>query len=61
MAQQRAAQTQFDSYIRTTAASTGTGPIDDLARLAELRANGTITDDELETLKTRVVQGGAAT
>jgi hypothetical protein len=60
IAQQQAAQRQFDSYIRTTAASTGTGPVDDLSRLADLRASGTITDTEFETMKARIV-GRAAT
>jgi len=57
MAQQQAVQSQFDSYIRTTAASTGTGPVDDLARLADLRGSGAITDAEFETIKSRVVGG----
>jgi hypothetical protein len=59
-AQARRTQAEVDSYIRTTAASSGTGPVDDLTRLAELRANGTITDAEFEALKTRVVSGTAA-
>lgn len=53
------AKAELDSYIRTTAASTGAGPVDDLARLADLRSRGHITDDEFETIKSRVV-GGAA-
>ena len=56
-AQARQAQADVDSYIRTTAASTGAGPVDDLSRLAQLRASGTITDTEFEALKTRVVSG----
>lgn len=60
MAQARDTQAQIDSYIRTTAASSGTGPVDDLSRLAELRANGTITDAEFEAMKARVVRGPAA-
>lgn len=58
-AQARLARAEFDSYIRTTAASSGTGPVDDLTRLADLRNSGAITDDEFETIKSRVV-GGAA-
>lgn len=53
-AQARAAQKEFDSYIRQTA-STASGPVDDLDRLAGLRANGTITDAEFEAMKARVV------
>lgn len=59
-AQVQQAQAQFDSYVRTTASSTGTGPVDDLTRLAELRANGTITDTEFDSLKARIVSGSAA-
>jgi hypothetical protein len=53
-AQQRMAREQLDSYIRTTAASSGSGPVDDLARLAEMRSNGLITDDEFESIKARI-------
>ena len=56
-AQARQAQADVDSYIRTTAASSGAGPVDDLSRLAQLRATGTITDTEFEALKSRVVSG----
>ena len=59
-AQQRAAREGLDSYIRTTATSSGTGPVDDLARLAELRSNGTITDAEFEAIKARIVSGTPA-
>ncbi len=59
-AQQEQARAQFDSYVRSTAASTGTGPVDDLTRLAELRDRGTITDAEFESMKARVVGGGGA-
>jgi hypothetical protein len=59
-AQASHAQAQFDSYIRETAGSTGTATVDDLGRLAELRANGTISDTEFESLKARIVSGGQA-
>ncbi len=59
-AQARSAQADFDSYIRTTATSSGTGPVDDLTRLAELRASGTISDAEFEAMKSRVVGGTTA-
>ncbi len=58
-AQTRMAHEQLDSYIRTTASSSGTGPVDDLTRLAELRSNGTITDAEFESMKARIVSGSA--
>jgi Short C-terminal domain len=60
-AQTRMAQEQVDSYIRTTATSSGTGPVDDLTRLAQLRSNGTITDAEFESMKARIVSGSAPT
>jgi hypothetical protein len=56
-AQQQQARAELDSYIRSTAASGGTGPADELARLAELRNNGTITDAEFETAKAKVLGG----
>ncbi len=59
IAQQRVARDEFDSYNRTTAASSGAGPVDDLARLADLRGNGAITDAEFETIKARLI-GAAA-
>ena len=58
--QAQAARAEFDSYIRSAAASTGTAPVDDLTRLNELRASGTISADEFETLKSRVVGGTTA-
>lgn len=57
--QVQAAQRQFDDYIRQTA-STGTGPVGDLDRLAGLRASGAITEDEYATMKARVTGPGAA-
>jgi hypothetical protein len=55
--QARHAQAEFDSYIRTTAASSGSGPVDDLTRLAELRTSGAISDAEFEAIKSRIVTG----
>ncbi len=57
---QQAARAEFDSYVRSAASSTGTSSVDDLTRLSELRSNGTITDAEFETMKARLVGGGAA-
>jgi hypothetical protein len=55
-AQAQVAQAHFDEYIRQTAsAGGGTGPVGDLDRLAGLRANGTITDEEFEAMKARIV------
>jgi len=55
--QAQRAQAEFDSYIRATAASTGTSSVDDLTRLSELRANGTLSEAEFESLKARIVGG----
>jgi hypothetical protein len=54
-AHQRLAQEQIDSYIRTTAATSGSGPVDDLTRLADLRNSGAITPEEYEAIKSRIV------
>jgi Short C-terminal domain/Phospholipase_D-nuclease N-terminal len=59
-AEGRAAQADFDSYVRNVAQTSGTGPVDDLARLAEMRNNGTITDAEFESIKARIVTGSSA-
>jgi hypothetical protein len=53
-----AARANFDSYIRSTAAS-GASPVDELSRLAELHANGTLSDEEFASMKARVVGGGS--
>lgn len=58
--QAQRAQAEFDSYIRSAAASTGTSSVDDLTRLRDLRANGTLTDAEFDSLKARIVGGGTA-
>jgi hypothetical protein len=54
---ERAAQAQFASYVRNVAGSSGTSQVDDLARLEELRRNGTITDAEMDTIKARITSG----
>ena len=59
--QAQAAQAQFDSYIRQTASSSsGDSSVDDLARLAELRSNGHLTDAEYDAMKQRIVGGTPA-
>ena len=58
-AAQKHAQAQFDSYVRQAASSSGDSSVDDLARLAELRSNGHLSDEEYETMKSRIVGGGA--
>jgi hypothetical protein len=48
---QQEARAQMDDYIRETAAS----PADELHKLTDLRDRGTITDEEFERLKARIV------
>ncbi|MDF3298647.1 SHOCT domain-containing protein [Streptomyces tropicalis] len=57
VAQARAQQQAFDSYIRETAGSGG--GVDDLARLSEMRARGDITDEEFGRAKDQLLSGGA--
>lgn len=59
-AQQKQVQSQFDDYIRSTAGSGG-GMADELARLADLRDKGTISEAEFQTMKARIVGGTGAT
>jgi len=52
---QQAAQDQqeaFRAYVQQVA---GSSPADELTRLAELRSQGVINDDEFERLKARIV------
>jgi hypothetical protein len=60
-AREQAARGQVDDYIRSTVASGGPGPVDDLTRLASLRDSGVLTDAEFESMKARVVGGPVAT
>ena len=52
MARQADAQKQMDTYVRETA---GSSPADELSKLADLHAKGTISDDEFEKMKAKVV------
>nr|WP_046710158.1 SHOCT domain-containing protein [Streptomyces europaeiscabiei] len=59
VAQARAQQAAFDSYVRETARSGGGHPssVDELARLSEIRSRGDITDDEFRRAKELVLSG----
>jgi hypothetical protein len=57
IAQARAQQEEFNSYIRQTAAGGGTSSVDELARLSEIRARGDITDEEFRRAKDLVLTG----
>ncbi|MEU9391302.1 SHOCT domain-containing protein [Streptomyces sp. NPDC048324] len=61
VAQARAQQQEFDSYIRKTAGSGGSSSVDELARLSEIRARGDITDQEFARAKDMVLSGHGAT
>ncbi|MFJ7045623.1 SHOCT domain-containing protein [Streptomyces sp. NPDC101112] len=62
VAQARAQQQAFDSYIRETAADSGgrTTSVDELTRLSEIRARGDITDEEFRRAKELVLSGSGA-
>jgi ABC-type transport system involved in cytochrome bd biosynthesis fused ATPase/permease subunit len=49
---------QFETYVRQTAATAS--PADELAKLAELRDRGAISEAEFEQLKQRALSGGGA-
>ncbi|MFJ9823951.1 SHOCT domain-containing protein [Streptomyces sp. NPDC101160] len=55
----RKQQEAFDSYVRETAGTAGgTSQADDLARLADLRSRGDITEEEFRRAKEIVLSGG---
>ena len=53
MAQQQAAQAQFDSYVRQTAGSGGSAA--EIAHAKELLDSGAITQEEYEALKAKAL------
>jgi hypothetical protein len=58
----QAAQEQdraFQDYVRQAVGATS--PADELTRLAALRDKGTITEEEFQRLKSRVIDGHSAT
>jgi hypothetical protein len=62
VAQARAQQQAFDSYVRETAKGGGErgSSVDELARLSEIRARGDITDDEFRRAKELVLSGSGS-
>lgn len=52
LAEQRQVQRATDEYIRSVA---GSSPVEELQKLDTLRARGTISQDEFERLKARVL------
>ncbi|WP_405015167.1 SHOCT domain-containing protein [Kitasatospora sp. NBC_01539] len=56
MRKARQSEEQFRSYVQQTAATTGqTSTAEQLAKLAELRAAGQITDEEFAKAKSRIL------
>ena len=53
-AERNACQEAIDSYIRTTAAS-GPSAADELTKLAALKSNGTLSEEEFERAKARLL------
>jgi NADH:ubiquinone oxidoreductase subunit 6 (subunit J) len=52
LAEQKEAQEQFDAYVKKTA---GTSHADELAKLAELKDKGAISDAEFEKAKAKLL------
>ena len=52
LAAERESKQQVDTYIRDTA---GTSPADELAKLADLKAKGTISDEEFDRMKAKLL------
>jgi hypothetical protein len=48
-------QEAFDAYVKQTAASSGQGTAEELAKLADLKEKGVITDTEFETQKAKLL------
>jgi signal transduction histidine kinase len=55
VAEAQAKQEAMDSYIRATAAGETTSQADELSKLAALKANGTISAQEFEQAKARLI------
>jgi hypothetical protein len=60
--QQQQAQQQFDSYVKSVAGSGAGGgsTADELARLADLKSKGVISDAEFEQLKAKAIGSSAS-
>lgn len=52
LAEQKAAQEQFDAYVRETA---GTSKADELAKLSELKEKGDLSPEEFEKAKAKLL------
>jgi len=56
-AEQQAARQQkaFDAYVKQTAGGSGGGSADELAKLADLKSKGVLTDAEFEAQKAKLL------
>lgn len=52
IAEQVEAKKQFDAYVQQTA---GTSPVDELKKLDEMKKSGSISDEDYEKMKARIV------
>jgi ABC-type multidrug transport system fused ATPase/permease subunit len=50
-----AQQKAFDAYVRQTAGSSGSSAADELSKLADLRSQGVLTDQEFEAQKAKLL------
>ena len=48
-------EAQFRGYVQTVAATSGGGSADELAKLADLRDKGVISDEEFQTAKAKAL------
>lgn len=48
-------QKAFDAYIKQAAGSSGSSSVDDLAKLADLKAKGAISEAEFEAQKAKIL------
>ena len=54
-AQAEQQQQAFDAYVKKAAGTSGTSSVDELSKLADLRAKGVITDAEFEAQKAKLL------
>lgn len=54
-AQAEQQQQAFDAYVKKTAGTSGNSNVDELSRLADLKAQGAITDAEFESQKAKLL------
>ena len=50
-----AQQKAFDSYVKQTAGASGSSSVDELAKLADLKSKGVITDAEFDAQKAKLL------